>query len=1185
MAKLSKAFLDRIKRFAIDDETGEEFEVEMSYDEKEDWLRNGRRDDVLKELRVFSREPGTKEFKDSGLSEVEKGNFLDSARKKIDLRVNLDEKGNRKQGKFDKFVDDHFKPSTDEPMLIGAVKLAFYLELKLISSIWEGIQIARTSSERKEMKREKEQELKQRAKRNKEKAKQEKSRVEEKYEKRIKELEEKLAEKNKPEAEKQAEKQAEKSAEKAPEKAPQSGQPQQQVQAGQPQQQVNQQNANQPQANQPQMPAGSPQANQNMDMQAMITQLIQMMLQYMTGQQAQNNAPQAQGGMQVNPQMLQQLQGMLNMMQGQQRPPQNQAPVNSQRKPEMVSQSGPQINIQSEQPVNRSVKPGPQPKNVSTGTQTENVKPGPQPKNVTPGPQPENVTPGPLPENVTPGPLPKNVSTGTRTENLDPAPQPKNVKPAPQPKKYVPPKRTEADNARVAEVNTALGSRAGIEQYLNGKLSSAGEEADSLSGVRSALQTLARDMENNPGASHLELMEGLRREAEAYLADHAPIDAKNKQELSDILSVRAIYNAMTDAKVEERLRVEKEDIVDNVTRENLLDDDSLVELKDALKAMPPSPGRDRLIDSIGELREEMVNNPEGDHLAQLHSVMKEAGSYMEGAGEQKPDFSANPELKQILESVDRVRQKDHVDERLAYRNHLTQEGVKNTLRELPAGANDSPEFTKLRDSLKALDAAYSEEDGPNKEMHIANARRKAALAAEQYALHPEQAPTVGQNGRPLSAEAAAEARQAMERRLEAARSLSGAYNTLQREDDQKTIEGRQEELRQEREERRRELEERARIRSQKEAELNEINAQRSGELRNAVSLEREEAVLNKEIDSRQKGIDELERDNVRLTQELETATRDFEAARNEFTDVVNELNQLGNDDNTLKADREQLEADKRALEAEVLKGASNKEDAKNRSNLRNDMKSNSGNIPDNPAPGARAENKGQKWLGNDDLDALSNALGRMPGVGGDLRTAIRGLKEAGLGGKDGLPAQEYVRLYEEAKKFTEKAVLNEDMRGIGITGEQLANAKQAAGTVIDKLDANNRYKNFKAIVDFQKKIVDFNERARQLEERERRIRERELKQNERNEKTRQAEDKAIGLQEAKNKKAKAGRDLQENAAKRESAERGKRDLESRRDELTSQRKQSMERAKRLRAEARNKKAELNGNNRRNENVM
>ena len=714
MAKLSKAFLDRIKRFAIDDETGEEFEVEMSYDEKEDWLRNGRRDDVLKELRVFSREPGTKEFKDSGLSEVEKGNFLDSARKKIDLRVNLDEKGNRKQGKFDKFVDDHFKPSTDEPMLIGAVKLAFYLELKLISSIWEGIQIARTSSERKEMKREKEQELKQRAKRNKEKAKQEKSRVEEKYEKRIKELEEKLAEKNKPEAEKQAEKQAEKSAE----KAPQSGQPQQQAN----QQQTNQQNANQPQANQFQMPAGRPQANQNMDMQAMITQLIQMMLQYMTGQQAQNNAPQAQGGMQVNPQMLQQLQGMLNMMQGQQRPPQNQAPVNSQRKPEMVSQSGPQINIQSEQPVNRSVKPGPQPKNVSTGTQTENVKPGPQPKNVTPGPQPENVSTGTRTENLDPGPLPKNVSTGTQTEKLDPAPQPK---------KYVPPKRTEADNARVAEVNTALGSRAGIEQYLNGKLSSAGEEADSLSGVRSALQTLARDMENNPGASHLELMEGLRREAEAYLADHAPIDAKNKQELSDILSVRAIYNAMTDAKVEERLRVEKEDIVDNVTRENLLDDDSLVELKDALKAMPPSPGRDRLIDSIGELREEMVNNPEGDHLAQLHSVMKEAGSYMEGAGEQKPDFSANPELKQILESIDRVRQKDHVDERLAYRNHLTQEGVKNTLRELPAGANDSPEFTKLRDSLKTLDAAYSEEDGPNKEMHIANARRKAALAVEQ----------------------------------------------------------------------------------------------------------------------------------------------------------------------------------------------------------------------------------------------------------------------------------------------------------------------------------------------------------------------------------------------------------------------------------------------------------------------
>ena len=95
----------------------------------------------------------------------------------------------------------------------------------------------------------------------------------------------------------------------------------------------------------------------------------------------------------------------------------------------------------------------------------------------------------------------------------------------------------------------------------------------------------------------------------------------------------------------------------------------------------------------------------------------------------------------------------------------------------------------------------------------------------------------------------------------------------------------------------------------------------------------------------------------------------------------------------------------------------------------------------------------------------------------------------------------------------------------------------------------------------------------------------ELKQNERNEKTRQAEDKAIGLQEAKNKQAKAGRDLKENAAKRESAERGKRDLESRRDELTGQRKQSMERAKRLRAEARNKKAELNGNNRRNENVM
>ncbi len=1178
MAKLSKAFLDRIKRFAIDDETGEEFEVEMSYDEKEDWLRNGRRDDVLKELRVFSREPGTKEFKDSGLSEVEKGNFLDSARKKIDLRVNLDEKGNRKQGKFDKFVDDHFKPSSDEPMLIGAVKLAFYLELKLISSIWEGIQIARTSSERKEMKREKEQELKQRAKRNKEKAKQEKSRVEEKYEKRIKELEEKLAEKNKPEAEKQAEKQAEKSAE----KAPQSGQPQQQANqqqmnqqnANQPQ--ANQQNANQPQANQFQMPAGRPQANQNMDMQAMMTQLIQMMLQYMMGQQAQNNAPQAQGGMQVNPQMLQQLQGMLNMMQGQQRPAQNQAPVNSQRKPEMVVQSGPQINIQPEQPVNRSVKPGPQPKNVSTGTQTENVKPGPQPENVTPGPLPKNVSTGTRTENLDPGPLPKN---------LDPGPLPKNLDPGPQPKKYVPPKRTEADNTRVAEVNTALGSRAGIEQYLNGKLSSAGEEANSLSGVRSALQALSREMENNPGASHLEHMERLRREAEAYLADHAPIDAKNKRELSDILSVRAIYNAMTDAKVEERLRVEKEDIVDNVTRENLLDDDSLVELKDALKAMPPSPGRDRLIDSIGELREEMVNNPEGDHLAQLHSVMKEAGSYMEGAGEQKPDFSANPELKQVLESIDRVRQKDHVDERLAYRNHLTQEGVKNTLRELPAGANDSPEFTKLRDSLKALDTAYSEEDGPNKEMHIANARRKAALAAEQYALHPEQAPTTEQNGRPLSAEAAAEARQAIERRLEAARSLSGAYNTLQREDDQKTIEGRQEELRQEREERRRELEERARIRSQKEAELNEINAQRSGELRNAVSLEREEAVLNNEIDSRQKGIDELERDNVRLTQELETATRDFEAARNEFTDVVNELNQLGNDDNTLKADREQLEADKRALEAEVLKGSLNKEDAKNRSSLMNDMKVNSGNIPDDPAPGARAENRGQKWLGNDDLDALSNALGRVPGAGDDLRVAIRGLKEAGLGGKDGLPAQEYVRLYEEAKKFTETAVLNEDMRGAGITGEQLANAKQAAGTVIDKLDANNRYKNFKAIVDFQKKIVDFNERARQLEERERRIRERELKQNERNEKTRQAEDKAIGLQEAKNKQAKAGRDLKENAAKRESAERGKRDLESRRDELTGQRKQSMERAKRLRAEARNKKAELNGNNRRNENVM
>ena len=1076
MAKLSKAFLDRIKRFAIDDETGEEFEVEMSYDEKEDWLRNGRRDDVLKELRVFSREPGTKEFKDSGLSEVEKGNFLDSARKKIDLRVNLDEKGNRKQGKFDKFVDDHFKPSSDEPMLIGAVKLAFYLELKLISSIWEGIQIARTSSERKEMKREKEQELKQRAKRNKEKAKQEKSRVEEKYEKRIKELEEKLAEKNKPEAEKQAEKQAEKSAE----KAPQSGQPQQQANqqqmnqqnANQPQ--ANQQNANQPQANQFQMPAGRPQANQNMDMQAMMTQLIQMMLQYMMGQQAQNNAPQAQGGMQVNPQMLQQLQGMLNMMQGQQRPAQNQAPVNSQRKPEMVVQSGPQINIQPEQPVNRSVKPGPQPKNVSTGTQTENVKPGPQPENVTPGPLPKNVSTGTRTENLDPGPLPKN---------LDPGPLPKNLDPGPQPKKYVPPKRTEADNTRVAEVNTALGSRAGIEQYLNGKLSSAGEEANSLSGVRSALQALSREMENNPGASHLEHMERLRREAEAYLADHAPIDAKNKRELSDILSVRAIYNAMTDAKVEERLRVEKEDIVDNVTRENLLDDDSLVELKDALKAMPPSPGRDRLIDSIGELREEMVNNPEGDHLAQLHSVMKEAGSYMEGAGEQKPDFSANPELKQVLESIDRVRQKDHVDERLAYRNHLTQEGVKNTLRELPAGANDSPEFTKLRDSLKALDTAYSEEDGPNKEMHIANARRKAALAAEQYALHPEQAPTTEQNGRPLSAEAAAEARQAIERRLEAARSLSGAYNTLQREDDQKTIEGRQEELRQEREERRRELEERARIRSQKEAELNEINAQRSGELRNAVSLEREEAVLNNEIDSRQKGIDELERDNVRLTQELETATRDFEAARNEFTDVVNELNQLGNDDNTLKADREQLEADKRALEAEVLKGSLNKEDAKNRSSLMNDMKVNSGNIPDDPAPGARAENRGQKWLGNDDLDALSNALGRVPGAGDDLRVAIRGLKEAGLGGKDGLPAQEYVRLYEEAKKFTETAVLNEDMRGAGITGEQLANAKQAAGTVIDKLDANNRYKNFKAIVDFQKKIVDFNERARQLEER------------------------------------------------------------------------------------------------------